>query len=456
MRRKAWISGSGNDGAEGRLILMDQTSQSSNFLDAHARVREARIKFLRYAELRYRQFLSDPEQKPHAAACIHFNNWHDCRERFGYRGLETLNQQIEERVLPELDRSDVCARFNDSALVLVMCADRGRQDIETWAKRVLRILGDNPLKLDKHDVGATFSFGLCWFDRRVRGAEEALCDAIEVAEIQAEYNENRLRIFQPARILDDSLGDEEQVLGLVMGALETNRMRIVFQPLLSADSNRLRYYQAWARVISEAGKELRAREFLGALRHSGVLARLNRWTLRRAIHFLAADQHSDNNIRLFVNVSTDTFDARTVHWLEQMLEEHPACRNTLIVEFDEFDFSNRGTEALDLSGKLERMGIHPGVAGIGAANLTRAQAYLTDVEFIRMAPGFADEIERNPTLTHRFINLIKAAHGHDVRVIMPEMNSERQIVEVWKRGVDLVQGDYIEHPRILLHSALAE
>lgn len=435
---------------------MGRMSQPSNFIDAHARVREARTKFLHYAELRYRQFLSDPEQKPHAAACIHFNNWHDCRERFGFRGLEALNQQIEERVLPELDRSDVCARFNDSDLVLVMCADRGRQSIENWAKRMLKILGDKPLKLDKHNVGATFSFGLCWFDRRVRGAEEALCDAIEVAEMQAEYNENRLRIFQPARTMAESPGGEEQVLGLVMDALETNRIRIVFQPLLSAESGRLHYYQTWARVISKSGKEMRAREFLGALRRSGALARLNRWTLRRAVHFLATDQNDGNHIRLFVNVSRDTFDECTRDWLEQKLERHPACLNTLIVEFDEFDFSNRGTDTLDASRNLKRMGIHTGIAGIAAASLTRTEAYLTEVDFIRMAPGFADDIDNNPSLVSHFIDLLEAAHQHGVRVVMPEMNSERQIVTFWKLGVDLVQGDYIEHPRTLLHSALAE
>ena len=340
--------------------------------------------------------------------------------------------------------------------MLVLAAKQSTRDIESWARGLLENLGNTSLQVEKHVIRATFGFGLCWFDRRVRGAEEALCDAIEMAEMQGEYNENRLRIFQPAENLDESPDNEQQVRELVMEALETNRMRIVFQPLLSAKSDHLRYYQAWARMISDGGNELRAREFLGIVRRAGELARLNRWTLRHAAHFLSAESNGKNLIRLFVNVSTDTFDAHTWAWLERMLELHTACRNALIAEFDEFDFSNHKSDALELSGRLKTMGIQPAVAGVGAKSLARSKAYLTDIDFIRMAPGFADDIEKNPTLVNRFIDLIEAAHEHGVRVIMPEMNSEPQIVEFWKLGIDLVQGDYIEHPRTLLRSALDE
>lgn len=435
---------------------MDQASRPSNFFDAHARVRAARIKFIQYAEFRYRQFLSDPEQKPHAAACIHFNNWSEYLERFGFRGLENLNRQFEERVIPELDHRDICARFSDSTLVLVLAANKGRRDIEAWANRVLEILGSKPLEIEQHTIGATFSFGLCWFDRRVRGAEEALFNAIHVAELQAGQNENRLQVFQPTTAEDERPGDEEQVFKLLVNSLESNRMRIVFQPLLSSDNDGVRYYQVWARLVSDRGKEVRARGFLDVARRAGVLARLNRWTLRRAVHFLATDRNTGSRIRLFANASIDTFEPRTMQWLEQMLEDHPACRNGLIAEFDEFEFSNRRAEAIDIAASLRRMGMHPGVAGIGAGSLSRAEAFLSHVDFVRMAPGFADQIERDPALGNRFIDLIEAAREHGVRVVMPEMNSERQIVDFWKLGVDLVQGDYIEHPRELLHSALAE
>lgn len=435
---------------------MDQAPRPSNFFDAHARVREARIKFIQYAEFRYRQFLSDPEQKPHAAACIHLNNWAEYRDRFGFRGLEALNRQFEERVIPELDHRDICARFSDSALVLVLAANKGRRDINAWASHVLELLGARPLEIEKHAVRATFSLGLCWFDRRVHGAEEALFNAIHVAEIQSERNENRLQVFVPASAEDEQPGDEEQTFRLIKHSLETNQMRIVFQPLLSSDSDGVRYYQVWARLVSERGKEVRARGFLDVARRTGVLARLNRWTLRRALHFLATDRNAGNQIRLFVNASIDTFEPRTMHWLEQMLEDHPACRNCLIAEIDEFEFSNRGTESTDIARNLKRMGIHPGVAGIAAGSLSRAEACLPSVDFIRMAPGFSDELERKPAFANPFIDLLEAAREHGVRVVMSELNSEQQIIDFWKLGVDLVQGNYIEHPRELLHSALSE
>lgn len=429
-------------------------SRPSNFLDAHARVREARGKFLQYAEFRYRQFLSDPQQRPHAVACLHFNDWEACRDRFGFAGLEALNHQIERRVIPLLGRKDICARFSDASLVMVIAADKDRHGVEERTRRLLEAAAARPLNVGQ-PLEATFSLAMCWFDRRVRSAEEALFDAMHLAELLASRGGNAFRVYQPDMRAEDT-GGAEDVLERIRACLQMNHMRLVFQPLLSADAMSLKYAQVWARLLAADGGEVRARGFIDAARRSGLLARLDRWTLRRTVRMLATDPRAPERVRLFVNTALDTFDARTMDWLEQTFRRHPNCRHCLIAELDAFEVASRPDDAERAGAALRELGFGLALAQVGAENLPRAAEALGRFGYIRMSARFAPDLEEDPALGGALIDLIRRSHEHGVRVVMPNLEREQDLVEFWKMGVDLVQGDYIEHPRELLRADLAE
>lgn len=427
---------------------MDAEPHLSNFLDAHARVREARGKFLQYAEFRYRQFLSDPEQKPHAVVCVHFNDWIPCRDRFGFAGLEALNHQIERRVIPRLGRKDICARFGDAALLMVVAIDSEKRDIETWTRDLLKALSDEPLNVGQ-PLHVTFSIGLCWFDRRVRSAEEAMFDAMHLSELLANRHENAFRIFRPKKQVSDTR-DGENVVERIRSSLQTNHMRLTFQPLLASDDSGLQYLQVWSRLLTEDGGDVRARGFIDVARRNGLLARLDRWTLRRTVRVLVMDRRAPERTRLFVNIALDTIDERTLDWLERTFDQHPHCRHCLIAELDEFECSSRPGLAERVCDQLRELGFGLGLSQIGAENLARASDHLQRFAYLRMSARFSIEMEQDPSLAGSFSELIQRAHEHGVRVVMPSLEDESALVEFWKLGVDLVQGDYIEHPRTLI------
>ena len=228
----------------------------------------------------------------------------------------------------------------------------------------------------------------------------------------------------------------------------------MFQPLVGWDSGPQTHYQAWARLIDEHGRELRAREFLDTARHCGSLPRLNRWTLRRALHFLASDPTLATRMQMLLNGSIDTFDARTLDWLDQTLLRHPKLASAVIIEFDEFECSSRALEAVPLIERLRALDLRIGLAGIGPGNLPRCREHFERIDFVRMAPHFADEIENSQTLESDFIDLIDRAHERGIRIVIPELEGEERVVEFFKRGVDLIQSDFFEHPRELLRAAV--
>ncbi|MDZ7788957.1 MAG: GGDEF domain-containing protein [Xanthomonadales bacterium] len=419
---------------------------SARLIDAHAGTRRARRKFLRYAEFRYSQFINDPSQHPHGVACIYFNNWRECRDHFGFGGLETVNGLIEKRALETLADHDIFLRLADSSLVGVLWPGEGERDIERWAADMLEKLHESEYPIGSRWLTATFSIGLCWFDRRVRGAEEALLDAMHVAEQLAERGENQYRLFRPVRAPREELGSDEQLARQLSRSLHSNRLRMVFQPLLAASPEGGRYYQTWARLISDSGKLIPARHFLAVARHHDLIGALQRWTLRRSVHYLTTTHGNPSPVRLFVNVSPEALSKQLLEWLVRIRQRHPEVGPRLIAEFELFDLEHRAGETQHAMQRLRTLGIRIGVSGIGEKHLGHRILDEAPIDYLRMAPEFADSLHERAGLAGEFMGFISHAHQQQRAVIMPEVDREDQVIEFWQAGVDFIQGDYIEQP----------
>ncbi|WP_376694654.1 EAL domain-containing protein [Wenzhouxiangella sp. EGI_FJ10305] len=420
---------------------------TARLIDAHAGTRGARQKFLRYAEHRYRQFINDPQQNPHGVACIYLNNWRECRDHFGFGGLETVNGLIEERALENLADHDIFLRLADSSLVGVLWPGDGERDIEQWAADMLHKLTEAEYPIGSRWLTASFSIGLCWFDRRVRGAEEALLDAMHLAEQLSERGENQYRLFRPVEAPREELGSERQLAGQIQRALQSNRLRMVFQPLLAASDDLSLYYQVWARLISNSGKLIPARHFLGVARRHELIGALQRWTLRRSVHYLATAADDAPALRLLVNVSPEALSEPMLSWLRRVCDRHPQVGPRVIAEFEIFDLENRAGETRRAAEALSNLGIRIGLSGINADHLDHRPAGDSAIDYLRMAPEFAESMKERPELSGDFTAFIKQAHSADQAVIMPEVDREEQVIEFWQAGVDFIQGDYIQRPR---------
>lgn len=420
---------------------------TARLIDAHAGTRRARRKFLRYAEFRYRQFINDPQQNPHGVACIYFNNWHECRDHFGFDGLETVNGLIEQRALESLAEHDIFLRLADSSLVGVLGPGDGERDIEQWAAGMIDKLTESEYPIGSRWLTASFSIGLCWFDRRVRGAEEALLDAMHLAEQVSERGENQYRLFQPVQAPREELGSDRQLAGQIQRSLQSNHLRMVFQPLLAANDEQALYYQVWARLISNTGKLIPARHFLRVARQYELIGALQRWTLRRSVRYLATAADDSPALRLFVNASPEAFSDRMLRWLERVCERHPGIGPCLIAEFEIFDLENRAGETRQATEVLRTLGVRIGLSGINEDHLDHRPTDDVAIDYLRMAPEFAESIEERPELAGDFTAFIKQAHSAEQAVIMPEVDREEQVIEFWKAGVDFIQGDYIQRPK---------
>lgn len=422
-------------------------------IDAFASTRRVRDRFLYYAGKRYAKFLQDPKKPPHGVACIRLNHWREFRDRFGFRVVEDLEDQVEQRVLAGLEAQDLFVKISDSSLIGILAPAADGRDVDQWASAMLKRLTDPPYSANFSQITPSFSIGFCWFDRRVRDIEEALLDAMQLAEQLSSSGENQFRVFVPDVEPEEELGDEEGIAETMRRALKTNRLRLVFQPLLAASSEESRFYQAWPRLISNGGRLIAARHFLRAARRQGLLGPLQIWSIKHSLHYLIKFQQNASHVRLFVNVSPEAFSNSTMAWLTKVFRRYPDAAPRLIMEFEAFHLEHRVSETLLVTERLRAMGILLGVNGLSREHLKSRILDEMPVRFVRLGPELAQKLNRDDEGFDEFIAFVGRSHLHQRRVIVPEVKEAQQVINFWQSGVDLIQGEYIEKPATSIDSS---
>jgi EAL domain-containing protein (putative c-di-GMP-specific phosphodiesterase class I)/GGDEF domain-containing protein len=423
-----------------------QSASGARLIDAYASTRHLRDRFLYFANKRYQRFLKDPRQPPHAVVCIRLNNWREYRDRFGFKVVGYLEDQFEERVLEALNERDFFLRISESSLIGLLTPGDDGLNADQWAKAMLSRLSDPPYRIGSRQITPTFSIGLCWFDRRVRDMEEALLDAIQLVEEFGDAESNQFRVFVPDVSPEEELGDEDSTAERIREALKTNRLRMVFQPLLAASSEDSRFYQAWPRLLSDTGRLIEAHHFLKVARRHDLLGPLQVWSIKRGLHFLVKIQEKAAHLRLFVNVSPEAFSDAFLKWLEGIFQRYPDAAPRLILEFEAFHLEHRVSDTLLAIERLRAMGVTLGVNSITRKHLKSRILDEVPVRFLRLGPELAHRLKDGGEGFDEFIEFVRHAHVHQRRVIVPEVSEAQQVINFWQSGVDLIQGDYIDTP----------
>lgn len=418
----------------------------ARLVDAFASTRRVRDRFLYYAGKRYEKFIQNPHQPPHGVACIRLNNWQEFRDRFGFRLLEDLEDQIEERVLAGLEERDFFLKDSENSLIGILAPGQDGRDVDQWAKAMLDRLTDPAYQIGAHQITSNFSIGFCWFDRRVRDIEEALLDAVQIADQLSSSASNQFRVFVPDIAPDDELGGAEDTAELIRQSLQANRLRMVFQPLLTASSEENRFYQTWPRLISGSGRLIAAHQFLKVARRNDLLGELQTWAIKHSLHYLIKVQSDASHLRLFVNVSPEAFSESTMSWLEKTFSRYPDASPRLITEFEAFYLEHQTSDTLRTTERLRSMGVILGVSNITKKHLQSQILDDVPARFLRLASNFAQTLNRDEEGFDEFIAFVKSAHLHQRKVIVPDVREEQQVINFWQAGVDLIQGDYIEKP----------
>jgi EAL domain-containing protein (putative c-di-GMP-specific phosphodiesterase class I) len=126
---------------------------------------------------------------------------------------------------------------------------------------------------------------------------------------------------------------DRQTMAMVRDALETRRLRLAYQPVvLSANTDRIGFYEGLMRVLDHSGRAIPARDFMPAVEAHEIGREIDCAALRMGLITLSQQPH----IRLAINMSARSIGyPKWMKILRQGLKNSPRIGERLILEITE-------------------------------------------------------------------------------------------------------------------------
>lgn len=245
--------------------------------------------------------------------------------------------------------------------------------------------------------------------------------------------------------------DEAAIARKIEYALRNDRLKLVYQPIISLMGDNQENYSVLLRLFDEDENLLEAKDFIGTATRHGLIEELDKWTIRAAIEVIAQQRRGGQNLSLFITLSEDTFkNPNTVLWICDCLREFDVRGNWLTIQFQEEVVVGNLASIGKLVETLRKIKCRVAINHFGATERPEMLLQALALDFVLLRPLLAQGLADDPTKQQRLLQLATLAREFNVKSVVTGVEDARALTVLWTAGVDYVQGNFLQRPSTTL------
>lgn len=365
-------------------------------------------------------------------------------DSFGFDAGEEVIMGIGERLARTLRGTDIIGRTagNKFGVILRNCNER---EIAVVAARLRACVRANTVETRSGAVAATCSVGAVWLPQAAATSQEAMLRA-EAALNKARANgRDGYAVFQPSPSRETARLRQMQISDEVVQALKENRLKLAYQPIISARTRKVSHYECLLRMQKADGSILTAGHFVPACEQMGIVHLVDRWALEATIAKLKA--HRD--VGLAVNVSGTA--ASDPAWLQDFVDYVRSQRGVadrLIVELTETAALHHFEENARFVSQLREVGVRVAIDDFGAGYTSFRNLQMLHVDTVKIDGSYVKDLSQSPENQVFVRTLVGLAKSFDIKTVAEWVGSDDDAALLQSFGVDYFQGFHFGEPLI--------
>ncbi|HEY0270199.1 MAG TPA: bifunctional diguanylate cyclase/phosphodiesterase [Sphingomonas sp.] len=235
----------------------------------------------------------------HAVLLVDLARFSRVNESLGAMAGDEVIITVARRLISTLRAGDMLARVGGDEFGVLLRVAGKVDDAIAAGRRIQAVLG-NPFRLSQYEIGLECAIGGTLVGADQTSGEEAVRNA-QLALKRAKES-GRIELHTPGEIACAQFRlDIETEL---RRAIDHGDLTLAFQPIVDLGANRLVGFEALARWRHPVRGVIDPGEFIPIAEESGLIVRLGRWALERALATLAAwDRAAGRVVPLSMNVN---------------------------------------------------------------------------------------------------------------------------------------------------------
>jgi EAL domain-containing protein (putative c-di-GMP-specific phosphodiesterase class I) len=321
-------------------------------------------------------------------------------------------------------------------IVLPHCPD---EHVPAAAQKILEAVRLAPIVTERGAVAATVSVGIASFCDRGSTSYEVMTRA-EAALADAKLTGRNCHVH--FRTTEDQRERESRhaaIGGAVQAALRQDRVSLAFQPVVSATTGAVEYYECLLRLRDAAGDMLAAGDFIQEIERFGYIRLIDRHVLGMVVATAAAHP----GVTLGLNISAlTTADRPWLRSLSARLRARPELARRLVIEITETAALYDIEESARFVSTLRRAGCRVALDDFGAGHTSLKHLHSLTVDMVKIDRSFIHDITTNGESQVFLRHLLGLAQGFGFSTIAEGVETEQAAEILRREGVGYLQGHH--------------
>ena len=239
---------------------------------------------------------------------------------------------------------------------------------------------------------------------------------------------------------------------LLRSALEQDRLKLQYQPIVDFHHGRIVGAEALVRVLDDGGERLIAPDaFIEVAEDTGLVVELDLWVIDAAVaqlaRWLAGALSGDAVPWVAVNVSARSMEhPRVVRRLLDGMHRHRIGTDHLKVELTEHSFLGTLPGGEGTLRQLLSSGVPVGIDDFGTGYSAMAYLNRFDLDFMKIDRSFVAKVGQEDRADAVVTAIVDLAHAHGMYVTAEGVETQRQARRLREIGCDFAQGYHFGRP----------
>ena len=347
------------------------------------------------------------------------------------------------------DNTDLSlARLSDDVLGIIgPCG--GIEDAREQGESFRKSIEDHLFEVEGKSVELTFSIGATLITDNAPNIKDILGRAQvaseEVRKLEGHENGNGVHVYKPNQ--EKVLDDHDVAITMIEQALDDNKFKLLFQPIISLRGEGQEHYEAFVRMIDDKGEEVSPYEFLPPSGPSQVANKIDKWVILQTVKHLSEHRSQGHDTRLFINLCGETLqDAGFTSWLNVALKAARLPGDSLIFQVSEANAITYMKQAKEFEKGLRTLHCNFSVNQFGRALSPFNLFKHISPDYIKLEGSFTQDMQKGDTEKENVKEMIQTLQSMDKKTIVPLVESASLLSTLWQAGVNYIQGYYLQAP----------
>lgn len=415
---------------------------------------EAQLKQIKYQDLATgtynRQYLlsqldqiiaKDDESKRGCLFYIDFENFNEqALDVFGQSGSDLALNNIASVIKEHIQEGEILGRLSDSTFALIIPNITTDAALEK-AQALVSVLNAHIVNVEQKTMQLQTRIGLSIINETT----VAVNSVLDQARLAAEQitGEPRVALYEPDEP-DEKIRD---IVDTLQHALDNNRFRLLFQPIISLRGSEEEYYEVYLRMLDDKDQEISPAEFLETATKIGAITKIDRWVILESIKMLSQHRAKGNKTKLIINISPESLcDESLVSWLGLAFKAANLPPNTVTFQAREIDITSHLTSAKQFSEGLQRIQAQFAISNFGCSLNPFNTLKHVHADLIKIDGSFTKDIQSKNESPETLVNLIAQLNEEQKVTLVPFVENSSVLSTLWQAGAHYIQGHYLQQP----------